>query len=158
MDSVAVAKFLSIPTAFLISGYSFGFSQNSVPLVYDQPASISTNVLKGVFYEGAKVVAPGAIISAAGFAYLAYAVPRQRKFFASAAALTVAPLVFTRVVMFNGIQRALAISESAAEQAKADQTGEAAELLKAWVMQNWVRAALSFSAATVGLYASWNPA
>ena len=156
MDTIAVARFLAIPTAFLIGGYSFGFSQNTVPLVYNQPSSVSANVLKGVFYQGAVVVAPGAIIATTGFAYLAYTQPEQRKLFATASALTIAPLLFTQAVMFKGIQRLLEISESAAEQAKADQSGEAVELLKAWVAQNFVRAALSSSAGFVGLRAVWS--
>ena len=153
MDSITVAKFLSVPTAFFLSGYSFSFSQSTVPLVYNQPASVSTQVFKGVYYNGAAVVAPGALVSALGYAYLAYSVPEQRNLYATAGVITMGPLLFTRTVMNAGIQRLLKIGESAAEQGKADQTGEVANLLRSWVMQNWVRASLSLVAGMVGLYA-----
>ncbi|KAK3707649.1 hypothetical protein LTR37_011997 [Vermiconidia calcicola] len=145
MDSLSVARFLSIPSAFLVSGYSIAASQMAVPLVYEQPASVSAPFLRGVFVRGAAFVVPGAIISSSASAYLAYAIPEQRTTLATASILTLLPLAFTRLVMMKGIQRLIEISESAAEQQKGDQNGEVVQLLKAWVAQNWVRAMLAFS-------------
>ena len=156
MDAITVAKFLSIPTAFLLSGYSMGFSQNSVPLVYNQPAAISAPILEGVYYQGAKVVAPGALMTAAAFGYLAYTAPttRERNLYAACGAMVVATQPWTAFVMLPGIHRMMDIAKSAAEQAKADQSGEAVKLLKGWVYQNYLRAVLYLAAGFTGLYTS----
>ena len=52
MDSVTVARFLSIPTAFMLTGYSISASQSTLPLIYDQPASVSLKIFKGVYERG----------------------------------------------------------------------------------------------------------
>ena len=153
MDSNAVARFFAIPTTFMVSGYSIAASQSSVPLVLDQPAAVSTQVFKGVFYRGAMFVAPMQIISAVASGYLAYTIPEQRTTLAAAAGLSIASLPWTQVVMKKGIDRLLEIGESATELAKADQTGEVTRLLSTWILQNWVRASLSFSGGIVALWA-----
>ena len=155
MDSIIFAKLASVSAAFVCAGYSFSFSQSTVPLIYNTPASISTKVFSGVFYGGAAVVAPGAIISSTAYGYLAYQQPHRRQLYITAAVLILAPLVWTRVVMNAGIQRLLEISQSAAKQQTADQSGEVVKLLKQWTMQNWMRAGLSFSAGMVGLWAQY---
>lgn len=154
MDYINVAKFLSIPTAFLISGYSLGFSQNSVPLLYNQPASVSAPTLEGIFYEGAKVVVPGAVIACAGFSYLAYNArsTEERNLYIASAAMVITPQPWTVLVMKSGIDRLIQIGASAVESQKADQTREAVQLLKGWVWQNYVRAALGFAAGAVGFW------
>ena len=96
---------------------------------------------------------PGAVISTLASGYLAYALPEQRVLFATAAGLVLCPPIFTRVVMNEGIKRLLEISRNAVEQQKAEQSGEVAKLLKAWVVQNWVRAGLSFGAGLVAFLA-----
>lgn len=153
MDSVTVAKFLSAPTAFLLSGYSASFSQTTVPLLYDKPSAVSTPVFNGVFYGGGAVVVPGSVISVLASGYLAYVFPEQRTLFGTAVVLTLAPPIFTRLVMFKGISRLVEISQNALEQAKADQSGEATQLLQAWVAQNWVRAAMSLAGGLVAMWA-----
>lgn len=80
-------------------------------------------------------------------------IPEQRNLHAAAIALILSAPVFTRLVMYNGVQRLIEISESATEQQKADASGEALKLLQAWVSQNFVRAAVAFGAGMVGLYA-----
>lgn len=155
MDNISIVKFLSIPTAFLLSGYGLGFSQNSVPLLYKQPASISAPLLEGIYYQGAKVVAPGAILATTGLAYLAYTARTsdERNLYGLAAALTFASQPWTALVMLPGIHRLIEIGASAAEQTKADASGEAVQLLQGWVWQNAVRAALNFASGAVGFWA-----
>ncbi|KAK3047841.1 hypothetical protein LTR09_010816 [Extremus antarcticus] len=158
MDPITVARYLSAPTAFILAGYSISASQSTVPLLYKVPSSISAEVFKGVFQNGAIIVAPGAVISASAFAYLAYAIPSQRRLYAASAALILAPLVWTKGVMMPGIERLIEISGSTVEQQKADASGEALKLMQAWVLQNWVRAALSASSGVTALYAWANNA
>ena len=153
MDSIAAAKIISIPTAFFVAGYSFSFSQNTVPLLYKQAASVATPVFSGVFYQGAAAVAPCSVLATTANAYLAYSLPRQRKLWTIAAGLTLFALPFTQLVMSGGINRLLEIAKSVALQAKADQSGEVERLLRTWVLQNWVRTFSYFSGGVVGLYA-----
>lgn len=153
MDFIATAKLISIPTAFLLSGYMTSASQNSVPLLYNQPASVSTRIFDGVYHRGAALVIPGSIISAAASAYLAYVLPSQRTLHVANAALTVGVLPFTAAVMMKGIHRLMDVSKDATEQEKAGQSGEVLRLLKAWDAQNAVRAAMCFAGGIAGLWA-----
>jgi hypothetical protein len=153
MDSVTVARFLSIPTAFMMTGFSIAASQSTLPLIYDQPASVSLKIFKGVYHRGAVMVVPGAIISAAATAYLAYKYPAQRTALGSAAAVTLSWLPFTLLIMSGGINRLLEIGGNAVEMEKAERSGEVLKLLKAWTFQNAVRGSLAFIGGSIAL---WN--
>lgn len=154
MDAVTVARFLSIPTAFLMTGYSIAASQSTLPLIYDQPASVSLKIFKGVYQRGAMLVVPGAILSATATAYLAYVYPAQRKALGTAAAITFSWLPFTTLLMFKGINRLLEIGGNSIEMQKAEQSGEVLTLLKAWALQNAVRGMLAFAGGSITLWAS----
>ncbi|KAF2483367.1 hypothetical protein BDY17DRAFT_310389 [Neohortaea acidophila] len=155
IDHYTAAKLIAIPTAFFLSGYGSGFSQNSVPLLYTQPASVSASILEGIYKNGAKVMAPGVVLSTTAFAYLAYYAKSraERNLYAAAGGLVLSTQPWTLGVMLGGIQRLGAIAKSAVEQQKADASGEAVRLLQGWVWQNWVRAVLTASGGLVGLYA-----
>jgi hypothetical protein len=56
-------------------------------------------------------------------------------------------------VMIPGINRLIAISLDAALQAKSEASGEHLPLLKAWVVQNYVRSAMFFVGGFAGLWA-----
>jgi hypothetical protein len=158
MDSITIAQYLSIPTAFLLSGYGISASQGTVPLLYKLPASVSSEVFKGVYKNGATFIAPCAIMSASALAYLAYAIPAQRKYYAGASACILSTQIFTLTVMLPDINRMIAISESAVEQQKADASGEALKLMKSWVVKNYCRVAMHFSGGMLALWSAWNGA
>lgn len=101
-------------------------------------------------------IAPDAISATAAFAYLAYAVPAKRTYYAAASACILSTQIFTITVMLSGINRMIAISESAVEQQKADATGEALTLMKKWVVQNYIRVVMHFSGGMIGLLSAWN--
>ncbi len=155
MDSYTAAKIIAIPTAFILSGYGTGFSHNSVPLLYKQPASISAPLLEGIYKNGATFMAPGAILATTAFGYLAYNAQNkmQRNLYATAGGLVISTQIWTFGVMISGIHRLIEIAGSGVEQQKADQTGEAVRLLKGWAWQNMVRAGLTFAGGVVGIYA-----
>lgn len=155
MESISVAKFLAIPTAFLLSGYGIGFSQNSVPLLYNQPASVSAPILEGIFFQGGKFVVPGAILASTSFGYLAYRAPTtfKRNLYAIAALIMFAPPPWTALVMKPGINRMIEIGRSAVECQKADASGEAVKLLQGWVWQNEVRVLFALVSGALGWYA-----
>jgi hypothetical protein len=154
MDPVSIlrtAKLIAVPLPFALAGYSYAFSQNAVPLVYDLPAEQSTPVFDGVYHQGALVVAPGGLLATATSAYLAYAIPEQQRLWAVAAIINILPLVWTGTVMSKGINRLLEIRKDESKQAKATANLEARQLLARWVKQNYVRAALYVAAGVVAL-------
>lgn len=155
IDRTTVAKVIAIPTAFFLTGYSGSFSQNSVPLLYRQPASVSAEILYGIYKNGAKVMAPCVVLSTSAFAYLAYNAKSsmERRLYATAGGLVLSTQPWTIAVMLSGINRLRDIAKSAAEQQKAEETGEAVKLLQGWVYQNWMRAGLLLSGGLAGLYA-----
>lgn len=155
MDPILIAKLIAIPTAFLLTGYQSSFSQNTLPLIYNQPASVSTPIFSGVYYSGAAFVLPTNVLSTAAFAYLAYAIPAQRATYGAAGAAVFAILPWTIMIMSPGIDRLIAVSKgTAAEQQKAGENGEVVKLLKAWTAQNWVRVGMTFAGGVAGLYAA----
>ncbi|KAK0287259.1 hypothetical protein LTR35_002753 [Friedmanniomyces endolithicus] len=157
MDSIIAAKLIFISSAFILSGYMLSPSQNTLPLLYPQPASVSTALFRGVFNRGAALVIPVTALSVAASAYLAYASPAgsmERTLYAASGAVTFAMLPMTQVVMMPGIHRLMDLSNGeASAQEKAAASGEVLKLLKAWAVQNWVRVAMSGAGGLVGLYA-----
>lgn len=146
---------IAVPLPFLLSGYSFAFSHTALLGTVDMPVEVSTAVLKTAFRTGAQIVPAGAIISSAASAYLAYAFPGpQRSLWALAAAASVSPLVFTRLIMYPGIQRAVAISNDKALQTKAAASEEHKPLLNGWIMQNYVRVGMFLVASVTAMRAS----
>ena len=120
MDAVTVARFLSIPTTFLMTGYSISASQSASPLIYDQPASVSLKIFKVVYERGAILVVPGAILSTTAMAYLAYTLPAQRKALGAAPAITFIWVPFTTLIKFKGIGRLLELGGNSVEREKAE--------------------------------------
>lgn len=135
------SKLIAVPLPFVLAGYSLGFSQNSVPTLYDAPAHISTPAFKRIFTDGATVIVPSALISIASAGYLAYMIPEQRNIWATAAVACAIPGPWTTFVMGSGIKRLMEISGDKGKQAKATANLEARQLLIRWVKQNYVRAA-----------------
>lgn len=158
MDSatlIRTAKLIALPLPFALAGYSYAFSQNAVPLIYDAPAHVATPVFKGVYYRGAATVLPGSVAAASAAAYLAYALPAQRNIWAIAAAFTLSAPVYTGLIMKAGINRLLEIDGSKAMQEKATATLEHRQLLVKWVGQNYIRAALWLAAGLTALRAEY---
>lgn len=152
---IQTAKLIAVPIPLILAGYSFGFSQNAVPHLYDQQAEISTPIIRKIYYGGAKVMAPGGLLSLASSAYLAYAIPSQRSYWATAVGSMVIFFLWTPLVMApSNINRLLQISESKTMQEKASANLEARQLLHKWVNQNYVRMALLLVAGASALRAT----
>ena len=155
MDTISAAKLIAIPSAFLLSGYYTSASQNSLPLLYKQPASISTPFFTGVYNRGFAVAVPLTLISTTAFSFLAYSLPAQRTMYAGTAGVVFSALPFTVAAMLPGINRLMEIGKGGAlVQEKAERSGEVTRLLKAWAAQNWVRMGMSFAGGIGGLVAA----
>ncbi|KAK4501933.1 hypothetical protein PRZ48_007743 [Zasmidium cellare] len=151
MDSTQAAKLIAIPAALIVSGYQLALSQNSLPIILNEAASISTPIFKQVYNRGAVIAVPGALAASTAFGYLAYTTRNNthRRLFTTGAILTFGVLPFTRLVMYSGIERLIEISGSAAVQERSG--AEVTKLLKAWTVQNWVRAGMMLTAGVAGL-------
>lgn len=139
-----------------MAGYSWAFSQNVMPLLYnDGSARVTTPLFRQIFYGGGYVALPCSLGSAAMSAYLAYLCTDagQRKKYIAAFATSMITAPITMLVMLPGIQRLIAISESQAEQEKSDKTLEHRELLKSWSFWNGVRAVLYLGSGGMSLWA-----
>ncbi|KAG9568809.1 hypothetical protein KCU71_g1265, partial [Aureobasidium melanogenum] len=155
MDTILMAKLLAIPCGFLSGSYAMAFSQNVMPHLYKQPAS----VVAPIFAETHKI-GPSTILLLVGTAVLAYSylayssTPSKRQLYVTAAALTFATLPMGRFVMKPTISRLLEFSRTSTVQATPGLDQEVTKLLKAWVAQNYFRASLHLNAGFVGLYAA----
>ena len=153
MEPTTFAKLIAVPTSFILSGYGIAASHSSIPAIIEQSPKVQLVAFHHIFYRGGNLVVPGSIIAAAASGYLAYAITKQRIFWASAGGSILAVSPFTRLVMWSAISRLLEIGKSTVETEKAWQSGEILRLLKTWSAQNYMRASLSFTAGVLGLWA-----
>jgi hypothetical protein len=156
MDRLYIAKLIAIPTPFLLSGYQLASSQNFLPSMLDQSASVTTPIFAKVYYNGLAILAGPMVIGSGAFGYLAYVSRNksQRNLYAVAGALTIGIGVFTKVFMAGGIDRLIEISKDGVAQSEAQSRGEALRLLKTWTAQNWLRSGMGLVAGILGLVAT----
>ncbi|KAG9655830.1 hypothetical protein KCU64_g6279, partial [Aureobasidium melanogenum] len=155
MDTVLIAKLLAIPCGFLSGSYALAFSQNVMPHLYKQPASVVASIFAEIHKIGPSTILPLVGTAILAYSYLAYSsTPSKRQLYVTAAALTFATLPMGRFVMMPTISRLLEISRSGTVQATAGLDQEVVKLLKTWVAQNYFRASLHLTAGSVGLYAA----
>ncbi|KAM0723649.1 hypothetical protein Q7P37_000637 [Cladosporium fusiforme] len=153
-NALLSAKLISVPLAFIATGYGICASHNIVPRLYPEPVAIATPIFSHVFYTGGSFVVPAGLTSTLASAYLAWQIPSQRRLWTLAAVGTLATLPWTRLWMFPGIVRLIDISTDATLQAQSTASGEHIELLKQWVTQNYIRAAMFAVGGFSGLWAS----
>lgn len=159
MDSstaLTSAKLISVPLTLMAAGYGICASHNIVPRLYPEPAGTATSIFTHVFYTGGSIVVPTGITSALASAYLAYnsSNSSQRKLWIGAATGTLLTLPWTRLWMYPGIMRLIAISKDAALQSKSAASGEHVTLLRKWAVENYVRSAMFLAGGFAGLWAS----
>ncbi|KAF2859285.1 hypothetical protein K470DRAFT_219583 [Piedraia hortae CBS 480.64] len=145
---------ISIP--FALAGYSFGFSQNAVPCLYDVSATISIPAFAQMYRLGAIANVPGQIFVTLATAYLTWVSPAnspQRTAWGVAAAAMTLVSAWTPTVMLGNINRLKEIGGSKAEMEKSDANLEHRQRLQRWVKQNMVRTACYLVAGFAGLKA-----
>lgn len=152
---VNTALFLSPAAALFQAGYGLAFSQNAIPQLYDLPPHQSTPLFRRIFEAGGKIAVPMSLTSAAAAAYLARLCtsPTQRKMYIFAALFSILPMPYTGLVMMPGIKRLIAISESPEAQEKSEQDLEHRQLLRGWVIHNYVRTVMYVVGGGLGLWA-----
>ena len=154
MDVVLIAKLIAIPSAFVLGSYNGVFSQNVMPHLYKQPASVSTPIFAKIYNIGATTIVPIAAAAITAYLYLAFTTPTKRAYYGTSAALMAGTLPLTALVMKPGIDRLIEISKSSSALARADIDAEVLTLLKRWVASNSFRASLHMTAGFIGLYAA----
>lgn len=154
--TIRAVQAIGFASPFFAAGYSFSASQLILPRLYDLPPSTSTPIFRDVYYKGAIVAVPSAVIASVTHAYLAY-VGTQSETTAlhTAAAVTVlATLPWTRLVMLKGIEKLNGMAESKVEQEKANKS-EVEQLLRTWTWQNYVRSVLWVAGGIIGIVATF---
>ncbi|KAF2095568.1 DUF1772-domain-containing protein [Rhizodiscina lignyota] len=155
--AVRTSQALGFTAALFAAGYGFCASHLAVPRLYSLKPSVSTPMFKTVFYDGAVIIVPSALLASAGNAYAAYgsALPEAQRLYIAAALLSIAPLVWTQLVMIKGINRLNGIADSSEVEQEKVQSSEVVGLLKTWSVQNYVRSALYTTGGIIGIFASF---
>lgn len=154
MDVSLVAKFLAVPSGFILGTYNAVLGQNAIPHLYSLSPSISAPIFARIYQIGSRTITPIAITAILSYSYLAYnGRPAERKLYAASAVLMLGTLPVTQVIMGPGIGRVIEISRDGALMAKPAVQQEVTALLKTWVVQNSFRASMHLSAGILGLYA-----
>ena len=156
MDTTKMLQVAGISGAFALSGVYFCSSQVFLPTMYELSPETVTKMFARVFYRGTAVVAPLSMLSAVATGTLSYMYPEQRNIFAAATAATVAPLIWTRVVMGTTVNQLLELGNNAAMREKAGST-EIVALLKSWTAMNFVRSGLGAAGGFIALWAVLAP-
>jgi hypothetical protein len=155
MDSKLTAQTISISSAFFLGSYNTTFSQNVVPHLYNQPASLAAPIFDKIFHKGGQTIMPIATVAIATNCYLAYQSDGMaRRLYGTAAALIFASLPLTKLVMMSGISRIIAIARDVSLQGDKRVDVEVAALLRTWVAQNYFRGSLHLTAGLLGLFAA----
>ena len=151
--ALQTAQFASATSALFLAGYSFSFSQSSVPQLYEVKPQVSTPIFKNIYYNGAKVVPLFSIIATISSSYLAYLEPENRRAYLTAAITAFATQPWTVLVMMGPIQRLIKISEADEKtKGRIEMSLEHRQLMIKWVRQNWVRAGLLAVSGAVSLW------
>ncbi|KAL4803068.1 hypothetical protein BDV18DRAFT_49314 [Aspergillus unguis] len=167
---IRTAQAIGLTGAAYLAGNIAAYSFASIPAlqtaqaVYSAPASLLAKQWRDMYNAGKTQNPPIAALSAAAFAYLAYAIHSGKgaaathavlapkyavELYAAAAALTAGIVPWTLAVM-RGTNKAL--QGVADEEGKSDD-GEVKELLKRWSVLNAIRGALPLLGAVAGFLA-----
>lgn len=151
--AIRTAKLLSAASSLLVGGYSLAFSQNNIPALYDQRPQSSVPAFRSMCWSASAITPPLALLSTSTSAYLAYALPEQRREWTTAAVAMASTFLWTGLVMVPGIGRLMAISEDKDVMLKSEQNLEHRQLLIRWVKQNYVTVTLKLVSGVVALRA-----
>jgi hypothetical protein len=153
MDSKLATQIISISSAFFLGSYNTTFSQNVVPHLYNQSASIAAPLFDKIFHKGGQTIMPITTVAIATNCYLAYQSDgMSRRLYGTAAALIFASLPLTKFVMMPDISRVIAIARDVNLQGDKRVDVEVAALLRTWVAQNYFRGSLHLTAGLLGLF------
>jgi hypothetical protein len=151
--AIRLAKLTSFPAAFVLSGYMLSFSHNTVPALYDHKPQVTAKVFTA-FHKNAGAIFPGlTFLSASASAYLAYALPEERREWATAATAMFATIPWALYSMTRQPTRMEAIATDERVTAKSEMTLEHRQLMIRWVKANWINVALQMFSGVSGLLA-----
>jgi hypothetical protein len=151
-NTVRTFQAVGLTTSIFLAGINIGSSLLTLPLLYSQPASVSTPIFTDFYNAGKISLVPLGIFSASCSAMVAYLNPSQRELWAIAAVATISQVPWTVLVMMKTNLRLIEISESSVEQEKAGKD-EVVGLLRKWAWMNGVRGSLALVGGLVGLWA-----
>ena len=158
MDNTSILRATSLvgfSSSLFLSGIYFTSSQVALPILYGLPVATSTAGFSTLYYRGFAVVGPLVALSSTCSGISAYLDSHKRVGYAIAGIATFATLPWTRFVMWNGIQRLLAISADVKLQEKV-QVADVEKLLDQWGWMNFLRAGMAGVGGVVALLVAGN--
>lgn len=151
-DNIAMAlQLASLSAAFILAGFSAAVSWAIIPATYSTSSANALTVFRTSLSKGATFIIPVAILNLVVTGVAAYCNARQRTSLLIIVALLFAPIIFTRAVMFDGLQTLLDLEQSTTEKQSAS-AGQTFALLEAFAAQNYVRVGMFLAAGIFGLF------
>lgn len=150
---ISTAKLVSFPSAFFVAGYCYSFSHNTFPAIREQRPQFSATSFKQIWTNANPIVPGLTLLSTSAAAYLAYAVPEQRREWTKAAIAMAVSVPWTALVMGPSTKRLIEIASDEKKTSKSEQNLEHRQLLIRWVKQNYVAVALQLASAVFGVQA-----
>ncbi len=150
--AIQTAKLASFPIAFFLSGYTWS-SQNAITSLLDHRPQATAPATSDLLRRSAPIVHPLTMLSTCSSAYLAYALPEQRRAWTTSAiamGLTVAWGMWTVVAP---VKRLEAISKDEQKVRKSEQNLEHRQIMAKWVSRNNISLLLQVVSAVTGLLA-----
>jgi uncharacterized membrane protein len=147
---------IGITSASLVAGSNFATSLYAIPAILHSPPKLLAKQWLELYNRGIVVVVPLGIASTASFGYLAYTASSKVGFmssstaqlYATAAALAIGNMVFTRIAIMPTNNALMEIAKSGSE-AGVEKT---VDLVKKWDGLNMTRGCLVFAATVLGTW------
>jgi hypothetical protein len=147
---------VGITSASLVAGSNFATSLYAIPAILHAPPKLLAKQWLELFNRGIMVVVPLAIASTGSFAYLAFKASNPVGFtssttaqlYATAAALTIGNLVFTRIAIMPTNNALTQIAQSSGE-AGLEKT---VELVRKWDGLNMARGYFVLASTVLGIW------
>lgn len=148
--TIRLAKLTSITPGLLLTGYAMSISHSTLPALLDHKPQTTVPILASL---------PGAllpfltILSGGSSAYLAWALPEQRREWAIAAAAMLLTIPFRGLTMLRGEQRLIAMKGDERMLRKSEMSLEHRQIMVRLGKLNWIAVGMAFASGVVGLMA-----
>ena len=152
--SLHLARLASFPPALLLTGYTLSLPHATLPALLDHRPQTTTPAFTNLYRSAGPLISTLTLISTSASAYLAYALPAQRREWITAAAAMFLTIPWVGLVMGKGIARLGAIAGDERVVRKSEENLEHTQIFARLVKQGWVLVVLQGLAAGTGLMAS----
>lgn len=152
--AIPTTKLLSITASFLLAGYNLSLSDAVLPALKEHKPQFAVQATHTIQLASTRVLPHLTALSTASYAYLAYAIPAQRREWVKAAVCVALTVPWFVGGMGAGVKRVRELVEGPQAMEKAEQNLEGRQLLQRLGRRNWVLVALQLSGGVIGLRAA----